>query len=179
MGYGGADGFHQTPQGGSGGIIGGGGSLGTVAMFTPDGTDIGDSTIKILPTGISIEVVPGNLELTTGAKLTTTNNTTTTLQTIPVPLNSAVLIAANIVCRKTAGAGVGTVGEANGYVRTTVAKNVAGVVTLGTIQSSYTSEDIGAFNATFQVSGTNVLVRVTGSANNTVDWSTITKSSSV
>ena len=98
-----------------------------------------------------------------------------TLKSIAIPLNSAMLITANISCRKSAGVGVGTIGDANGYVRTVIAKNVAGVVTLGAVQTSYTSENITAFNATFVVSGTNVLVQVTGALNDTVDWSGVIK----
>lgn len=107
--------------------------------------------------------------------LTTTTAAAGTLKSIAIPNNSAMLIEANISCRKTAGAGVGTIGDANGYIRTVIAKNVAGVVTLGTIQTSYTSENITAFNATFVVSGTNVIVQVTGALNDTVDWAGVIK----
>jgi len=112
-----------------------------------------------------------------------TKNTTTagpdTLQTIAIPNNSAMLITANITCRKTGGAGVGAVGDANGYIRTVIAKNVGGVVTIGAIQTSYTSENIAAFNATFVISGTNILVQVSGAVNDNVSWSGVIKMVSV
>jgi hypothetical protein len=109
----------------------------------------------------------------------TTDATPTPLKTIAVPNNSAILISSNISCRKTAGAGVGTIGGANGYIRTVIAKNVAGVVTLGIIQTAYTSEDIPEFDTTFVVSGTNVIVQVTGSLNDDVSWSGVIKTTSV
>lgn len=124
-----------------------------------------------------LEPVVGVYEDTTGETLTlvSVGVTTSTLQTIPIPLDTVVLIESYVTARKTAGAGVGAIGDGNGYVRTVKAKNVAGVVTIGVIQSSFTSEDIGPLNATFDVSGTDVRVRVTNSANQTINWNVITK----
>ncbi len=122
-----------------------------------------------------LEPVTNVTEDTTGATVNTTDATVTPLQTIAIPTDTVVMIESRITCRKTAGAGVGTVGQGNGYIRTVKAKNVAGVVTIGVIQSSFTSEDIGVFNATFAVSGTNIVLNITGSANNDVTWNTITK----
>jgi hypothetical protein len=51
---------------------------------------------------------------------------------------------------------------------------VGGTVTIGTISSTFTSEDINQFNATLAVSGTNVLVQVTGAVNDNVTWTSIT-----
>ena len=103
----------------------------------------------------------------------TTNNTETTLYTIPVSSGSIVTIESRINAKKLSGAGDGNNGDGNGYIRTVKAKNIGGVVTIGSIQSSFTSEDINTFGVTYTISGTNVLLRVTGSANNIVDWSCI------
>ena len=111
--------------------------------------------------------------------VSTTNAAATTLKSIAIPNNSAMLITSNISCRKTAGAGVGTIGDANGYVRTTIAKNVGGVVSLGAIHTRYTSENIAPFNTTFVVSGTNVIVQVSGAINDDVDWSGVIKTVAV
>lgn len=102
--------------------------------------------------------------------VSTTDATTTTIATISTSSNQGYLIKSKIVCRKTGGAGTGTTGDVNGYVRTVKAKNVAGTVTLGTISSDYTDEDIAPFNVTYTVSGTNILLQVSGSINNNVDW---------
>ena len=150
-------------------------------------TFIGGSTAIDNPSIVKVKVTNSNLQNRVGANIwvffeDTINSTVTTLaaavtlaQTIPIPLNSVLLITSNITSRKTAGLGVGVIGDGNGYIRTVKAKNVAGVVTIGTIQSSFTSEDILPFNATFAVSGTNILVNVTGAVNDTVDWNVTSK----
>lgn len=58
------------------------------------------------------------------------------------------------------------------YERTVKAKNVAGTVSLGAIQSDYTDEDQGMnqANCTFAVNAANVEVRVTGITAKTIDW---------
>lgn len=105
------------------------------------------------------------------AYIQTTDATQTTLYTIPITSDEVVTVEARINSKKISGAGVGNIGDGNGYIRTVKVKNVGGTVTMGSIQSSFTSEDITAFNATFTISGTNLLVRVNGSVINTVDWS--------
>lgn len=101
---------------------------------------------------------------------TTSNATTTTIETIPIAIDTGVLIRTFVISRKTSGAGVGTSGSVNAYVRTVKAKNVGGTVTIGSISSDFTSEDIAAFEATFDVNGTNVRVRVSGALNDNVSW---------
>lgn len=137
------------------------------------GTATPADTLHVL--GLSrFESVAGVFTRITGATVNTTDATQTTLQTIAIATDTVILIQAYVTSRKTAGAGVGTVGDGNGYIRTVKAKNVGGTVTIGTTQSSFTSEDIASFNVTFDVSGTNVRVRVDGSANNNVTWDTTT-----
>jgi hypothetical protein len=106
------------------------------------------------------------------ATVNTTDANPTTLQTIAIPTNSAILIESRINSIKTGGTGTGTTGGTNSYIRVAKVKNVGGTVTLGTISSSYTNEDIAPFNATFVVSGTNVIVQVTGAASDNVTWTT-------
>lgn len=189
------------PQSVSGGVpIGGGGTTNRVAKFT-SGVTIGNSLIWDNGVNVSIgtttpiglyhlfgmvdginqrwEPVANVIEDLSGATVNTTDATTTTIQTIPVPTNKGLLIESKINCRKTGGIGVGAIGDTNSYIRTVKAKNVGGVVTLGIIQTSYTSEDIAVFNATFTVSGTNILVRVNGALNDNVTWNVITKTNIV
>lgn len=99
----------------------------------------------------------------------TTNNTPTTILTIPIVNGTAYMMELWVTSRKTGGGGVGSVGDSNAYERMFKVKR-AGAVTLGTVQSSYTDEDIAAHDVTVSVSGTNILVQVTGSANNNVNW---------
>lgn len=107
--------------------------------------------------------------------VTTTNNTTTTILTIATASNTTYLFRAHYNNRKTAGAGIGTVGDSDAYIRTFKVKNVSGTVTIGTINSTFTDEDIATNNVTQTVSGTNVLIQVTGSTSNTIDWVCITQ----
>lgn len=107
--------------------------------------------------------------------VSTSDNTTATLATINVPTDSVIIIRTEVICRKTGGAGVGTTGEGNVYERSVKATNVAGVVTIGAIQSDWTDEEIADFNATFDVNGINVRVRVTGAINDSVDWKSYTR----
>lgn len=126
------------------------------------------------------EPVTNVTEDITGNTVNTTDATVTTVQTIAIPTNTIVMIEARVTARKTSGAGVGTSGDGNGYIRTAAYANIAGVVTLsGALQTSFTGEGIGAFNATLTISGTNVLVRVTGAINDNVTWNVITKTNKV
>jgi hypothetical protein len=79
------------------------------------------------------------------------------------------LIEARVVARRTSGS-AGAAGDSAVYVRVARAKNIAGTVSLSNIQSSVTFEDQNSWNATLDVSGTSVRVRVNGAANNNVDW---------
>lgn len=202
MGFGGADGFHAGSGGGGGGTLTGadnglslsgtvvqlGGALIQPTVITSSGANtlivnndfgsvgFGVNNVSLYVLGNQrLEPVSNVTEDTTGATVNTTDATVTVLQTIAIPADTVLMIESYVTCRKTAGAGTGTIGQGNGYIRTVKAKNVAGVVTIGVIQSSFTSEDIGVFNATFAVSGTNVVLNVTGSATNDVTWNTVTK----
>jgi len=124
-----------------------------------------------------LEPVAGVTEDTNGATISTINNTITTIQTIAIPLDTVLLIVCNFTSRLTivSGGGLGIVGDGNGYMRTVKAKNVGGVVTIGAVQSDFTSEDNVAYDVNLTVSGTDVLARVTGDNANTVTWNVITK----
>jgi hypothetical protein len=103
------------------------------------------------------------------AQVATTDATTTTVTSITVPTDSAVLVIANIVGRRTAGS-AGANGDSAVYIRTARFKNVGGTVTIQNLQTDYTSEDQLGWNGTLDVSGTSARIRVTGAANNNVTW---------
>lgn len=119
---------------------------------------------------IRFEPVSGVLMDIQSATINTTTAATTSIQLIAIPTGAVVMIEARVHSRKTGGAGVGTTGDGNAYIRTVKAKNVGGTVTIGTVASTFTSEDIAAFNATLSVSGTNVSVDVSGAVNDNVTW---------
>ncbi len=123
-----------------------------------------------------LEPVTGVTEDLNGSTVTTSDATLTTLQTIAIPTDTVVTIKTNIKARKTAGAGTGTLGQGCGYERIATYQNIAGVVTIaGVVQSSYTGEAITAFDVALNISGTNVLIQVTGAAADNVTWSSITR----
>jgi len=103
------------------------------------------------------------------AQTTTTDATTTTLQSITVPTDSVIMLIAKIVGRRTGGSS-GASGDSGIYIRTARFKNVGGTVTMYNLQTDFTSEDQFAWNGTLDVSGTSARIRVTGAANNNVTW---------
>lgn len=147
------------------------------------GTGVGTPSALFHVLGVSatgfnqtLEPVLNVTEKVSGNTVNTTDATVTTIQTIAIPTDKVLMIETRVTARKTAGAGVGTVNDGNGYVRTATYANIAGVVTLsGAVQTSYTGEGIGAFNVTLVISGTDVLIRVTGAANDDVTWNSITR----
>lgn len=105
------------------------------------------------------------------AQTTTTDATATTLQSVTVPTDSALLLVAKIVGRRTGGS-AGANGDSAVYIRTARFKNVGGTVTMHNLQTDYTSEELLqiAWNGTLDVSGTSARIRVTGAANNNITW---------
>jgi hypothetical protein len=103
------------------------------------------------------------------ATVNTTNATVTTLETINTVTDSTLLLEAYVQARRTGGTG-GAANDSASYIRRVKVKNSGGTVTLGTIQDGLTSEDQAGWDCTWAVSGTSVLLRVTGAANNNVTW---------
>lgn len=100
----------------------------------------------------------------------TTNATTTTALLIPIPASTTTLVEVTVVARRTGGS-AGTAEDGAGYRILGLYKNVAGTPTLiGSLSTPFTAESQAGWNATLDVSGTNVRVRVTGAANNNVVW---------
>jgi hypothetical protein len=103
------------------------------------------------------------------AQVSTTDATVTTLDSVTIATDSAALIEAKIVGRRTGGTS-GTAQDAAVYVRSARFRNQAGTLTIQNLQSDYTSEDQNPWNATLDVNGTSARIRVTGAANNNIDW---------
>lgn len=105
-------------------------------------------------------------------RTTTTNGTTATLHTFSTTTNTSYLITAKILARRTGGTS-GAAGDSATYVLSWGVKNVAGTVTAigGAAVSVLSSqEDQGGWDATMDISGTSVRVRVTGAADNNITW---------
>jgi hypothetical protein len=138
-----------------------------------------DSTTKV---NLRLEPVANVIEDTTGNTVNTTDATANvTAQTIAVPTDKVISIESTIVYRKTSGAGVGTTGDGTTIKLNSSVKNVAGTLTLDTVQNTYTgtTNAIAGVSATYTISGTNILVSVTGVVNDNITWNVITKVNTV
>ena len=114
-----------------------------------------------------------NLTVTQG-RAATTNATVTTLQTIAITASRTYQIEARVSARRTGGV-AGTADDGASYVIHGSYTTKAGTVTLlGALSATYTAEDQAAWDATLTISGANVLVRVTGAADNNITWHSTT-----
>jgi len=105
------------------------------------------------------------------AQVATTDATTTTLASFTVPTDSAVYLKCKIVGRRTGGS-AGANGDSAVYERSARFKNVGGTVTINSLQTDFTSEELTqlGWNGTMDVSGASARMRVTGAANNNITW---------
>lgn len=110
----------------------------------------------------------------------TTDATQTTVHTIPITSGRTYFIESTIIARRTGGAS-GTAEDGASYVRRATYTTKSGAVTLmGSVQTIGTdAEDQAGWDATFTISGANVLVRVTGASGNNVTWTSDTAIKSV
>jgi len=101
----------------------------------------------------------------------TTDNTVTTLATIPITSGRTYMIEARVAARRTGGSS-GTAEDGASYCRRGTYTTKSGTVTLmGSVQTIGTdAEDQAGWDVTMTISSTNVLVRVTGATNNNVTW---------
>jgi ABC-type transporter Mla subunit MlaD len=101
------------------------------------------------------------------ATVQTTTNSTTTLLSYTIPSNKAVYVKAYII-------GFDTANRAAVYERSAAGRNNAGAVSqVGVTQSDFTEEITGitTANATIDVSGSAIRVRITGVSGSTINWS--------
>jgi hypothetical protein len=99
----------------------------------------------------------------------TTNATPLVIATVAVPTNASWTLEGNITGRRTGGSS-GNAGDTAGYVIKGIVKNIAGTVTVVTQGLVICGEDQSSWNATLTASGANMLLTVTGAANNIISW---------
>ena len=102
-------------------------------------------------------------------KAQTTDATLTTLADILTPTDSVCKIKLDVVARQSGGT-AGAVGDGAAYVRDIHARNIADVVSIRKNQTSFTSEDLNAFDLQVTNSGANVRSQVVGAANRNMAW---------
>ncbi len=98
------------------------------------------------------------------ARVQTTNATATTIIAFATATGSSYLVKWMTAARRT-----DISGSAAGFERIFRVKNIGGVITVGSVQSSYTDRDVGV-NVSVTTSGTNVLLQVSGIGSQSWDW---------
>lgn len=101
----------------------------------------------------------------------TTNATPATLATIPIAASNTYLIHAHVIARRTGGV-AGTADDGAAYSLKSAYTTKTGTVTLlgGSALEAVVKEDVGAYDAALVISGTDVIVQVTGVANTNITW---------
>ena len=133
-----------------------------------------DSTTNI---NQRLEPISGITEDTIGSNVSTTNATPTTLQTISVPNNSVIMIKTYINYIKTSGSGTASINQGSSIELTASANNIGGIVSLDIVQDDYTgyTNAILGVNSGMSASGSNVIIQVTGTNTDNINWNCITK----
>lgn len=106
---------------------------------------------------------------TATARFKTTDATVTTLHTIPVPVDTVVHFLVDVVARRTGGSS-GSTNDGAAYTLFFAANNTSGTAALiGTVTVTAKESQAG-WDCTADANGGNVRIRVTGAANNNVEW---------
>lgn len=99
----------------------------------------------------------------------TDDATVTTLQELIIAPDRTYFVEAIIAARRTGGV-AGTADDGAVYIRRAMVTTKLGVVTINAVQDGLTQEDQAGWDATFDVSGTTLRVRVTGAVGNGINW---------
>lgn len=108
------------------------------------------------------------------ATVTTTDATVTTLDTIATSSNVSYFIKTKIIARSSDPGS-----QSNGYQLIGIFNNSAGTVTQVSTTDRLEFENNSTWNAVFTISGTNVVINVTGEASKTIQWKSSTETISV
>jgi hypothetical protein len=120
--------------------------------------------------GVPLQQLVNSDDDTYIATVSTTDATATTLWALTIPATTTVAIRGRITARRTGGSS-GAAEDGAYYERSVAIKNAAGTATLiGSVASIATMEDQAGWDATFDVTGATVRCRITGAANNNVNW---------
>lgn len=102
-------------------------------------------------------------------RVATTDATVTTIDTVTIAASNSYAIEARVVSRRTGGTS-GAADDGAFHVRSCLVTTKSSVVTITGTTSVVTQEDQAGWDVTFTVSGSTVLIQVTGAANNNVTW---------
>lgn len=104
-------------------------------------------------------------------RVATTDATATVIHTVALTSDYTYMIEARIVGRRTGGS-AGAAGDSAAYLLRGAYKNIAGTVTNinAAFTTVYSEESQAGWSTDFNISGSDVQVRVTGAVNNNVSW---------
>lgn len=102
-------------------------------------------------------------------RIATTDATATTLFTMPIAANTIHFLESYVVARRTGGS-AGAADDCAIYHIRGVCRQVAGASVIVSNLATVIAEDQAAWDATFDVTGTDARIRVTGAANNNITW---------
>lgn len=104
-------------------------------------------------------------------RVTTANNTVTTLHTFTLAQSKTYSFDVWVTARRTAGTGVGLANDGAGVHMNGTYKGMTGTATIvGTLTVVSSNLDASMAAVTMDVTGATVRVRVTGTTNNTITW---------
>ena len=126
----------------------------------------GDLVKQISPNGGSGGQV---IHVSRQYKVQTTDAVATTLADILLPNDNVAHITAKVVARQHGGSS-GTAGDGAAYTREIHARTIAAVAAVRQNQTSFTAEDVNAFNLLTTVNGANVRLQAQGAANRNIAW---------
>lgn len=130
---------------------------------------ITDKDISIEPQGTGRVSIDGwTLDVQT---VTTTDDTLTTLATIPLNSDKATLTEVSVIARRT-----DTTGDYAMFTMTVGVENEGTAALVGSSVKTVVARTDTAFEISASVSGTNLLVEVTGATGKTLNWKAIVKS---
>lgn len=110
-----------------------------------------------------VSAVPGTV-IATETTVSTTDATVTTIDTVAIPTDEVLKIRADVSCKKD------DLTEKGGFVKEAIFANNSGTVTQqGSTTSIFHDAKVG-WNVTMLISGTNVLIQVTGAVADNIDW---------
>ena len=103
------------------------------------------------------------------SRTTTRDGAAKTIRSFGCPARTTTLIEAVVTARRTGGS-AGTAEDGGAYRIAAAFANIGGVATAIGSPASYSMESQAGWGIAFLASGANVLLQVTGAANNDVSW---------
>lgn len=148
--------------------------VGSMAMFN----NAGVGNLYFNSTGTALGWTGLTTTLETSSTVATTNNAATNIATVGTISNSTTELEVLTQAIRTGGVS-GNAGDGAAFSHIVRCKNVAGILTLGTVQATYTDRDNVNYSVGFVTFGTVIVIQVKGPATTNVDWKSTIKYQSV